>query len=394
MRAFSAVTFATVVCGCFGPASHVDSNATLTVTGVVQRESGAGDGSAKVQLIRHPDALQAVGDAITIIGTVGLACIAGNDSLCHPYAQATAAADGRYTFGAIRGADTQGSLGEALLYSAWVSGPPPHAPATGPAGVGADFYIQKAEVAIPPLRLWETPGSEDDASGSPSFSWPALESSVGSVADDYRLNIATGKGDTIWSTTTSGSSRQVSIDPRVTQDFSGNWAVRAHRKIAGDDTDFDLTWYSPSAAYASRGRIPLSRGKDCWLQGADGPVKQSPCPLTDGDLATRLQTLPTPQCPAGQPCTPPQQNNWVYVDLGTATTVSALVLYDVALGSSLTAFVEGSLDATSWTPLATPISTHQYQLVTLSGSPRYVRLRLADATSQFPGSGNSEVAIF
>jgi hypothetical protein len=394
MRTLSALVFVTMVSGCFGPASHVDSNATLSVAGVAQRQNGAGDTGANVQLIRHPDALQAVGDAVTIIGTLGLACISGNDSLCHPYAQATAAADGSYTFGAIRGADTQGSVGEALLFSTWVSGPPPSATATAPAGVDADFYIQKTQVTVPPLRLWEAAGSEDDASGSPAFSWPPLESSIGSVADDYRLQVTTATGQIIWSAATSGSSTQVSIDPRVTQDFSGNWTTWAHRKIAGDGTDFDLTWYSPSAAYVTRGRIPLSRGKDCWLQGATGPVKQSPCPLTDGDLATSLQPLPTPQCPSGQSCTPPQQNNWISVDLGTATTVSALVLYDVAFGSSSSAVVEGSLDGTSWRPLATPTSSRQYQLVTLSGSARYVRLRLGDASAEFPAFGNSEVAIF
>ena len=394
MRTLSALMFATLVSGCFGPASHVDSNATLSVGGVAQRENGAGDTGADVQLIRHPDALQAIGDAFAIVGTIGLACITGDDSLCHPYAQATAAPDGSYTFGSILGADTQGSTGEALLFSTWLSGPSPSPPATAPPGVDADFYIQSTQVTVPPLRLWETSGTEDDAGGAPSFSWPSLESSIGSVADDYRLQITTGKGQIIWSATTSGSSTQVGIDPRVTQDFAGNWATWAHRKIAGDGTDFDLTWYSPSTAYATQGRIPPSRGKDCWLQGASGPVKQSPCPLTDGDLATGLQPLPAPQCPSGQTCPPPPQNSWVYVDLGAATTVSALVLYDVAFGSSSFAMVEGSLDSVAWTPLAAPISNQQYQLVTLSGTARYVRLRLSDASAQFSPFGNSEVAIF
>jgi hypothetical protein len=118
-----------------------------------------------VQLIRHPDALQAIGDTLTIIGTLGLACIAGNDSLCHPYAQATTAADGSHMFGPIRGQDTQGSVGEALLFSAWLSGQPPSAPATAPAGVDADFFLQKTQVTVPPLRLWEVPGVEEDANG-------------------------------------------------------------------------------------------------------------------------------------------------------------------------------------------------------------------------------------
>jgi hypothetical protein len=394
MRTLSAFAVATLASRCFGPASHVDSNAALSVGGVAQRESSAGDAGAKVQLIRHPDALQTIGDAFVILGTIGLACITGNDSLCHPYAQATTTPAGSYAFAAIRGADTQGSTGEALLFSTWLSGPLPSAPATAPAGVDADFYIQKTQVAVPPLRLWETAGMEDDANGATMFSWPSLENSIGSTADDYRLQITTAKGQIIWSAKTPGSSTQVTIDPRVTQDFAGNWATWAHRKIAGDGTDFDLTWYSPSTAYATQDRIPLSRGKDCWLQGASGPVKQSPCPLTDGDLATSLQPLPAPQCPAGQACTPPPQNNWVYVDLGTPTIVSALALYDVALGSSSLAMVEGSLDGAAWTPLAAPISNRQYQLVTLSGTARYVRLRLGDASAQLAAFGNSEVAIF
>ena len=394
MRTLSALAVATLASGCLGPASQVDPNATLSVGGVAQRQNGDGDAAANVQLIRHPDALQAIGDFVTIVGSVGLACITGNDSLCRPYAQATAAADGSYTFGAIRGADTQGSTGEALLFSTWLGGPPPSPPATAPAGVDADFYLQRTEVTVPPLRLWETAGSEADTGGALSFSWPSLESATGSAADDYRLQITTAEGQIIWSAPTSGSATEVSVDPRVTQDFAGNWATWAHRKIAGDGTDIDLTWYSPSTAYATQGRLPLSRGQDCWLEGASGPVQQSPCSLTDGDLATSLQPLPAPQCPSGQSCTPPPQNNWVYVDLGAATTVSALVLYDVAFGTSSFATVEGSLDGATWSALAAPISSQQYQLVALSGTARYVRLRLLDASAQFPAFGNSEIAIY
>jgi hypothetical protein len=394
MRTLSLAFVAMLAPGCFGPPSHVDANASLSVGGVAQRQDGGSAAAANVQHIRHPDALQAFGDATEIIGTVGLACITGNDSLCRPYAQATAGADGSYAFPPIHGADTQGSTGEALLFSAWLSGPPASAPQTAQAGVNADFYIQKSQVTVPALRLWETAGSEDDSSGAPTFSWPSLDSAIGSAADDYRLQITTAAGQTIWSAAAAGTMTNVSIDARVTQDFAGNWGTWAHRKVAGDGTDFDLTWYSPALAYASHGQVPPSRGKDCWLQGANGPVQQSPCALTDGNLATSLQPLPAPSCPSGQTCTPPQQNNWVYVDLGAATTVSALVLYDVAFGSSSFAAVEGSLDAVAWTPLAAPFSSQRYQLVALSGAARYVRLRLMDPTAQLAAFGNSEIAIY
>src|SRR4051812_18377692 len=114
MRTLSALSLPLLVTGCFGPASHVDSNATLAVAGTAQRQGGDAAAAAKVLLIRHPDALQAIGDVIEVVGTLGLACVSGNDSLCSPYAQATAAGDGKFAFPPIRGADTKGSTGQAL----------------------------------------------------------------------------------------------------------------------------------------------------------------------------------------------------------------------------------------------------------------------------------------
>jgi hypothetical protein len=40
MRTLSALSLPLLVAGCFGPASKVDSNATLTVGGDAQRQSG------------------------------------------------------------------------------------------------------------------------------------------------------------------------------------------------------------------------------------------------------------------------------------------------------------------------------------------------------------------
>src|SRR5262249_11828980 len=137
MRTLSAISLPLIVAGCFGPPSHVDSNATLAVGGAAERQSGDADASAKVLLVRHPDALQAIGDAREIVGGVGRACVAGNDSWCSPFAQATGGSDGTYTFPPLRGADTKGSTGQALLFTAWLSGPAPTAPATARAGVGA-----------------------------------------------------------------------------------------------------------------------------------------------------------------------------------------------------------------------------------------------------------------
>jgi len=104
--------------------------------------------------------------------------------------------------------------------------------------------------------------------------------------------------------------------------------------------------------------------------------------------------LPAPACASGQSCPPPAQNNWVYLDLGAPGAVSALVLYDVAFGTSSSAFVESSADGAAWSAQAGPISNQPYQVVPLSGTARYVRLRLVDPSAQFPAFGNSEIAIY
>lgn len=66
----------------------------------------------------------------------------------------------------------------------------------------------------------------------------------------------------------------------------------------------------------------------------------------------------------------------------------------VAFGSSPFATVEGSLDAATWTPLAAPIASKSHQLVALTGTARYVRVRRDDEMAQFGASGNSEIAIY
>ena len=52
MRTLSVLVVAMLACGCLGPRSQVDSNATLSVGGVAQRQSG--DGDAKTQVTVPP----------------------------------------------------------------------------------------------------------------------------------------------------------------------------------------------------------------------------------------------------------------------------------------------------------------------------------------------------
>ena len=234
------VALALLFTGCFGPASQVQSSAGITATGTAQRQSGMPLSQTEVELIRHPDALQVVGDLFTTVATLGLACLSADNDLCHAFETAKTDSSGHYQY-ALRGADTQGSTGEALLFTDFVRGSTPPG-AVGPAGVGVDFYIQRDKLALPLLALWEDLGTEEDASGQIGFNWSALPSATG-----YRVVVSESGGGMVWNAD-AGSATSASFDARVTQDLAGSWAVWAQSKThdAAQSTDFDFTHYSPA----------------------------------------------------------------------------------------------------------------------------------------------------
>src|SRR5439155_18227602 len=161
----------------------------------------------------------------------------------------------------------------------------------------------------------------------------------------------------------------------------------------GNGTDFSYSWYSSGQAFANHHLVPLSRAADCLVQSANGAAKIArPCPLTDGNMGTRFQPLPTPTCPSGQTCAP--QNNWIVIDIGFAHPLALLVLYDVAISSATPMLVvETSSDMTAWTAQAT-VSASPFQLVPLTGVAQFVRVRVDNPNGVFTGNGNAEIAIY
>ncbi len=375
--------------GC-GPKSQLDPHSSVTLTGTIQTESGGAPPATTVKLIRHPDALQAIGEVFVAVGSVGLACIAGRLDICSSFEDSTSGADGSYTF-AMRGADTQGSTGQALMFTTFAGCP------GGNCAVASDFVIQRTALTIPALRFWTELGAlADDASGNSQLSWPAVEGSVGgAAADDYRINLVALDG-TLWWTQDAQKSTTVTIDRHVTQDRAATWNVVAQRKqtAAGTDTDFTVDWYSTQQSYPGHALTPLSRAADCYTQGADGmpSLLARPCPVTDGNPSTKFVPLAAQPCASGQTC--PPINNWILVDIGISHPLGLMVLYDVSVSNaSVSVIVETSDDLMAWTPQTTLPAT-PFQTTTLTGVARFVRLRLSDPTAQWSGSGNGEIAIY
>ena len=75
---------ALVAIGC-GPKSQLDPHASVIVNGTIQTESGSPSAATPMKLIRHPDALQAIGEVFVAVGSVGLACIAGRLDICSSF---------------------------------------------------------------------------------------------------------------------------------------------------------------------------------------------------------------------------------------------------------------------------------------------------------------------
>lgn len=372
--------------GC-GPKSQIDPHASITLDGTVQIEAGAPSAATPVKLIRHPDALQAIGEVFVAVGSIGLACVAGRLDICSSFEDSTSAGDGGYRF-AMRGADTQGSVGQALTFTSFAGCP------GGNCAVASDFIIQHTALTIPPLRFWTEVGSlADNGSGDSLLTWPTVEAAVGGApADDYRVNLVAPDG-TLWWSQDASKSTTTTIDRRVTQDKDATWHVVAQRKQTASGTDFTMNWYSTQQAYPNRNATPFSRANDCYTQGPDGmpSLLARPCPLTDGNPATRFVPV-TEQCPSGQTC--PPINNWMLIDDGVSHPLGLIVLYDVSTSNGAAdIIVETSDDLMTWTTQTT-LPNKPYQTAPLNATARFVRLRLSDPNAQWSGAGNGEVAIF
>lgn len=379
--------------GC-GPHSKLDPTSSVIISGVVQTQNGDPTPPVTAKLIRHPDPLEALGQALLAVGTLGLACLGGQLDICNAFKQSTTASDGSYRF-ALRGSDTQGSTDEALTFTMFAGCAAQPAPATAACAVAADFIVQTPNLTIPALRQWTALGSEDDSSGDPHFSWPSLETTIGgAAAADYRVTVRDTVGNLVWLQDAKAAT-DTGVDRHATQDFAGSWSVTAQRTESSAGTMYGVTRYSSQQVYASRFLNPLSRTSDCYVQTANGPALIArPCPLTDGNMSTKFVPVAAPTCPMGQTCTPPVQNNWVAVDISFQHPMAMLVLYDVAVSGTMQKIaIESSNDLMTWTTVTTVPAT-PYQIIPLSIIAEFLRLRVVDANGAFTGTGNSEIAIY
>ena len=372
-----------------GPHSQLSASSAVILTGTVQSESGGAAAATPVKLIRHPDALQAIGQVFVAVGSIGLACIAGRLDICSSFEDATSGGDGSYTF-ALRGADTQGSVGQALTFTSFAACPA----GSGNCAVASDFFIQKTALTIPSMRFWtETGALADDADGNSSLSGrPSRRRS----AALRRATIAS-----TWSPPTARCGgrrtprarrrrRSIGASRRIGR-RSGTSSPSARRPATAPTSRSTGTRSSRTIRTATPRRI--SRGADCYTQGADGmpALLARPCPLTDGDMTTRFapadDDLLGAELPADQ-----QLDDRRHRHFASARAARALRRVDVERsgdGDRRDLGRPHDLDARRPRSRRRPIRS-----MPLTTTARFVRLRLSDPTAQWSAAGNGEVAVF
>lgn len=314
--------------------SKVDPNSAVTVSGTVLGPDGRNLPSAQVVLVKEADLGEAVIGLVAAAATVGTICLTSTPpTVCARAHRATTGADGTFSFH-LTGRDTQGSVGTASTFHLTAGQP------DGGPSVSARFSIQKADIALPELKLW-APKVELSTTRAVRATWPALDPTA-----TERVVFYDGPGpQPVW--VAEGKS-PVSLDPRVLEDVKGSAVVESDSTDENGGTTFRLTHQSAAVDYGPLGPAAPSRGAPCT---------PTPCAATDGDLRP-----PSNPGPATQEVTvelvPPQ--------------VPALV---VVRGCAGDCKVETSVTGNPWT-LAGSTAKPYLSVTPLTGPPvRFVRVR-------------------
>lgn len=371
------VALVVLLTGC--AASKVDANATVRITGVVQNAAGQPAAGANVALFKEADLGELLVGTVLAIGTLGAACfIPQAPPVCGQARKATAAGDGRFAFD-LKGSDTQGVVGNANTFDLTAIVPNGHGDGSQAVAV-VKFKVQKADLDVPPLRVWDgAVGSTQESGGGTArvrATWPALPPAYGDKPEYSLQFIDAGARRAVWAVqkVTSG----VAVDSRLLEDHHGTTEVHAATSRPGPDTTFRFDYLARPAAFSGPG-APPSRRAPCVAQAADGTsTPLAPCKLTDGDLFTSAQSG---NSGGGGVKTA------VYVDLGAAKPVR-LVAARGAIGPIT---IETSTDAVTWTPAGTGAGSLVDVAPARAPSARYVRVRTTNAVDIGP---LSEISIW
>lgn len=361
--------------------SDLDPNAEVVLTGTTQDDSGQALAGQRVALVKEPD----VGEVLSgiLFGPVTiLACLGQEPPPICQQAQIDQTDDsGNFLF-TMFGQDTQGSIGNASTFTAATTLPAINGQATGPSTYQR-FQIQSEQMFLPPMQLWTAALEFENTSESSHITV------VDSQSQDTNLRFEAGApwGAPIWEEEHYVGSR---LDSRIFEDAEMHVvAVRSTEdRLAG----VTIETVARSAAYQLVGTAgaPPSRGASCSIRDREGAMQElSPCPLSDGDLATAYRLLDDAcEDSDDMPCSDSLANQVAVLDLGVLASAQFLVL---RLGYYDT-HVEVSEDGESWSSVGVPSRGDTRLNLPSETRLRYVRLTSMSSVSSLVGL--SEISIW
>jgi len=353
-RLLLVLVLALTLAGC--ESSQVDRAATVQVSGRILRADGSPAAGAAVGLEPRPSAGELLGSALLVPLTLFTACLADPPpEICRGRSvrRTTTAADGTYSF-QLKGKDTQGFLGTAATLALTAEVAPAAGEVAG-AAVTATFRVQTEQLQLHDLQLWQPKVTV----GPGKVGWEARNGST-----SYQVLFEDSSARPVWSFA-DAKKAEVTFDPRVLEDTAGTLAVSSSEKATAEGTTVDILRRSARVEFRSAAGAPPSRGRPCSV-GRNVP-STSPCPLTDGDFATRLPPPPPTTTTAGTTPTTAPAPDVATVDLGQSRNVTLVVVRGCACQ------IEGSADGKVWTALGR--STGDTAVALPRPAPaRYVRL--------------------
>lgn len=360
-----------LLAACTTTPSEVAPDAAISITGSVSRQDGTPAADVPVTVVRH----EGVAEALTAVVSLGVTCLGDGKQLnvCRGGRHAETGDDGRFIV-TLKGADTQGFLGDASTLEATAILPRGRDEVAGPAAT-LRFLVQTERISLP-LRVWEPSIEAVAGPASATVTWTEIPAAVipaeiNTSAARTAVVFERGAGEIVW--TTPGRSEAATFDPRLLEDSKGSVSVvaqwAAHTVPDERGRTIELLLRSGRPGYRSRAGRPPSRGMPCALRLPDGSlVSRAPCPLTDGAFDAPMGPQP---CEEGRQCV---RSNEVVVDWKRPRQIGLIVVR----GCSAACKVDTSEDGTNWR-LAATTAAGDVAIDTIEGArARFVRITSDD----------------
>lgn len=326
-----------------GTSSALNPDESVLVHGRLVGPDGKPVARTRVALYRQPSLGEAIGGTFVVLASAGIACLADNaPQVCQGARHTVSGDDGAFSY-SLKGSDTyEGSGRNAATFSLSAALPARGDQLTGP-DTTESFKIQVADLHVPDVAFWQPQVAYSGAGAGGHLTWSAPAPALGDQPT-FEAEFEDPTGNLVWAYPNLQS--PATVDARMLEDHDGGVAVHARPHRVGTGTVFNFDYRSPGVIFRGSAGAPLSRQRACFVAVTGHPaVRQRPCRLTDGDIATvfAAQAGCAAQAPAS-PC-PQAQTDAPFIDLGTAATMDLVVLH----GCSGSCLIDTSNDGEHWT---------------------------------------------